>query len=652
MAASQRVRVALVGVHGYGDIHLQNICRLVDEGRIEFVAAADSVPPEPDSYAATTRMYASLGELLAAAAPDIVVLATPIHTHAALAQEALMAGAHVYVEKPPLASMGEFRDLEAAAARCERAVQVGFQAAASHALTATEQLMVSGDIGAIRSITTTGTWTRPRSYFTRSRWAGKRVLDGVDVVDGAVTNPFAHAVQTTLALAGATRADDVAAVTTDLYRANDIESDDTSVVRVRVRSDGPAITCAFTLCAETSEDPYVTVYGSTGTANLYYTLDQLSVETSSGGPASRTTRDYGRDDLLENLVDHVSDGAALISPLEETGGFMRVVEAVRQAPEPEPIGAGHTHRGETGQWTGAGTDSRVVVDGVDTLVRRAGGAGVTFAELGAPWARRPDDAVDLGSEPPIVRRSGESLPKELSPRPFLHPVKTARGTVVTDALPTDHPWHLGANVGIQDVDGVNFWGGRTYRPDAGYVWRHDHGRIVTIRSEHAAGSLIEELSWLAPDAAGDRELIRENRRWSWKTIDGGWMLELEFALTPGTGVASKGVQLGSPGSNGRAGGGYGGFFWRMAPCTDIEVRTEAAGGTDAVHGAVAPSLTWSAAFGSKPVTLVFRSNDGDPWFVRTDDYPGVGLSLAWTTPVVTTAEAPVRRSVRVEIRDA
>ena len=71
-----------------------------------------------------------------------------------------------------------------------------------------------------------------------------------------------------------------------------------------------------------------------------------------------------------------------------------------------------------------------------------------------------------------------------SPRPYLHPVSTLAGTVVTDHLPEDHVWHLGAGVAIQDVDGVNFWGGRTYTRDAGaYVWRKDHGRIVTVAAD-------------------------------------------------------------------------------------------------------------------------------------------------------------------------
>ncbi|WP_328824402.1 DUF6807 family protein [Verrucosispora sioxanthis] len=47
------------------------------------------------------------------------------------------------------------------------------------------------------------------------------------------------------------------------------------------------------------------------------------------------------------------------------------------------------------------------------------------------------------------------------PRPYLHPVRTLAGTPVTDALPADHVWHLGASLAVQDVAGTNLWGGRT-----------------------------------------------------------------------------------------------------------------------------------------------------------------------------------------------
>src|SRR5690242_14537465 len=83
------------------------------------------------------------------------------------------------------------------------------------------------------------------------------------------------------------------------------------------------------------------------------------------------------------------------------------------------------------------------------------------------------------------------------PRPYLHPVRTLAGVPVTDLLPEDHTWHLGVSVAMQDVDGVNLWGGRTYVRDQGYTWLDDHGRIAhaewLARADNGFG---ERLRWL------------------------------------------------------------------------------------------------------------------------------------------------------------
>lgn len=79
-------------------------------------------------------------------------------------------------------------------------MQVGFQSLGSEALPAIDALVASGGIGEVRGISATGLWLRNRAYFKRSRWAGKRSLNGTDVVDGVVTNALAHAVATGLRL--------------------------------------------------------------------------------------------------------------------------------------------------------------------------------------------------------------------------------------------------------------------------------------------------------------------------------------------------------------------------------------------------------------------------------------------------------------------
>ena len=197
-------RIALVGVHGFGEQHLANLARLEQAGTVELVAVADPNPPAPGRLAESVTVFDNLAQLLAAdPGVDVVILATPIQTHAPLALAALSAGKDVYVEKPPVASLAQFREMLAAAETAGRLVQVGFQSFGSHALPAIRAHVASGGIGDILGVSARGEWVRSKAYFKRSRWAGKRNLDGTDVVDGVATNALAHAVATALHLAGA-----------------------------------------------------------------------------------------------------------------------------------------------------------------------------------------------------------------------------------------------------------------------------------------------------------------------------------------------------------------------------------------------------------------------------------------------------------------
>ncbi|GAB4106934.1 PmoA family protein [Micromonospora taraxaci] len=219
------------------------------------------------------------------------------------------------------------------------------------------------------------------------------------------------------------------------------------------------------------------------------------------------------------------------------------------------------------------------------------------------------------------------------PRPYLHPVRTLGGTVVTDALPADHVWHLGASLAVQDVNGSNLWGGRTYVRDVGYTWRDDHGVIAhTGEVERSPGGYVHDLQWR--DRAGG--VLLTERRWlaaSALTPD-VWRLDLETVLVA---PDDREVRLGSPATNGRPGGaGYGGFFWRAVADGEPEVFTADAAGEETVNGSAAPwlALTGVGSDGGA-YTLVFGGlGRGDRWFVRTGMYPGVCVAFAFDSPAV------------------
>ncbi|MGC0332792.1 hypothetical protein RKD23_005782 [Streptomyces sp. SAI-170] len=257
------------------------------------------------------------------------------------------------------------------------------------------------------------------------------------------------------------------------------------------------------------------------------------------------------------------------------------------------------------------------------------------------------------TESPVLSAAGRpvgryvtrpELPGRLSPRPYLHPVTTLAGTAVTELSPADHPHHLGVGVAVPDVEGHNFWGGRTFVRDQGPTELDNHGaqRHVAFQLRDPDG-FVEELRWVA--ARG--ELLHERRTVAATELgDAAWALDFTFALTNTT---PDTLSVGSPATNGRPGAAYGGFFWRARKEAEApEVFTPDAEGEEQVHGRTAE---WLALAGST-WTLVFAgatdATRRDPWFVRTAEYPGVGSSLAHTERVaIGPGDTLVRRVVTV-----
>ncbi|MFF4845645.1 DUF6807 domain-containing protein [Streptomyces collinus] len=236
-----------------------------------------------------------------------------------------------------------------------------------------------------------------------------------------------------------------------------------------------------------------------------------------------------------------------------------------------------------------------------------------------------DTAVLRVAGRPVARYvTRPELPARLSPRPFLHPVTTLAGTAVTELGPADHAHHLGVGVAVPDVEGHNFWGGRTFVRDRGPAELDNHGaQRHTGFPLRDPGGFVAELRWVAAGA----ELLRERRTVTAVPLTGSaWALDLAFALTN---VSAGPLTLGSPATNGRPGAAYGGFFWR-ARREETAPRVLAAGreGEAEVHGT---RSDWVALAGAG-WTLVFagatEETRRDPWFVRAAAYPGVGSSLA------------------------
>jgi predicted dehydrogenase len=124
-----------------GDCKLKVICDL-DEKRL---AHLKNLYPEVE---ATTDYKYMLNE----AGLDAIVIATAVRTHHPLAKAALLAGKHVFVEKPLAASVAESEELNAIAREKGLTLMVGHTFLYSAPVRKIKEIVDRGDIGEIRYI--------------------------------------------------------------------------------------------------------------------------------------------------------------------------------------------------------------------------------------------------------------------------------------------------------------------------------------------------------------------------------------------------------------------------------------------------------------------------------------------------------------------
>jgi predicted dehydrogenase len=98
------------------------------------------------------RRTESLDDLLADAGLDAVVLATPVPTHAALAERVLLAGKHCFVEKPLAQTVADAERAVAAADASGRTLMVGHLLEYHPGVAKLKEIADGGDLGRIHYV--------------------------------------------------------------------------------------------------------------------------------------------------------------------------------------------------------------------------------------------------------------------------------------------------------------------------------------------------------------------------------------------------------------------------------------------------------------------------------------------------------------------
>lgn len=229
-----------------------------------------------------------------------------------------------------------------------------------------------------------------------------------------------------------------------------------------------------------------------------------------------------------------------------------------------------------------------------------------------------------------------------SPRPYVHPVNTLAGELLTNFRPNDHRWHHGLNFTINCLADYNFWGGPSYRKADGYQFRADHGRQEhVVWLEKTPERLAHTLDWRV-GATGEK-LLQETRTLSCAIVSPqAWTLRWITALQNLSGRPLTLAQYHS--AHGLAGSHYTGLQFRGARELLDEHGDNAIGifvdngasGEKTVHGLSGQWMEWRGQkdVSQRRVTLRFASNR-EPlhWFVRRHN-PLAALSFQYERDLV------------------
>jgi Family of unknown function (DUF6807) len=238
-----------------------------------------------------------------------------------------------------------------------------------------------------------------------------------------------------------------------------------------------------------------------------------------------------------------------------------------------------------------------------------------------------------------------------SPKPYLHPLRTLAGDVVSLYRPHDHVWHKGIAWSLPNVGEHNFWGGPTYVHGKSYVQLENNGSAVhqdlTALSAGDDGAVVaHRLDWRSQAGA---PVIAEHRSLTATILDDtAWALVFDTTMTN---VSGGTLDFGSPTTKGRENAGYGGLFWRGPRSFTGGIAqgpTRCGDGND-LRGTRAPWLAFRGQHDETAAwsTIVMVDHEANPnhppqWFVRSEEFACLCPAPFFSEELSVAAEATIR----------
>jgi predicted dehydrogenase len=387
---TNRPRVALIGVSGYGRVYYSLLKELHARGEIALTAVT-IIDPEREKAAVAElaaigcEVFGDFHKMLERhrGLVELCAIPTGIPWHATMTLAALEAGANVIVEKPLASTLAEVDAIRAAEERHGRTVMLGFQYHYAAENLALKRALLASEIGSLRSIRVIGLWPRGAEYYSRTDWAG-RIRSGKSwVLDSPISNAFAHHLSLALFFAGGQLETSAAPerVSAELYRAQPIENFDTAALRIETDT-GVRISFYASHSCTANVDPELVLEGHSGRVTWNhgkgYTIESLGAaprHVALGDEQSARLR------MFRNALAHLRDKSVFVCGTAIAREHTRCIQAAQLSGPVRDIPAAWL---QTNGETGIRLQTWIV--GVEEALRRGFEAGRSLAEVGCPWA--------------------------------------------------------------------------------------------------------------------------------------------------------------------------------------------------------------------------------------------------------------------------
>lgn len=259
--AGERIKAGMIGLGSISELHMPPL-KMMDNVRL--MAFSDilrerAVAASRSHGSAGSKVYEDYRELLANPEIEVVHIATPHDLHAQIALDALQAGKYVLLEKPMDATLAGSRALMAADqdGRFGVVYQNRYNASVSRA----KQVIESGELGALQSISAFLTWKRDAGYYEEAPWRGERSRAG----GGVLMTQAIHTIDLLYHLGGPFAAVK-GSVSRDFNEAPiDVEDNAHAVIR---HEDGKRSLLYASISHSRDEDPTIRLYFEEGSLTL------------------------------------------------------------------------------------------------------------------------------------------------------------------------------------------------------------------------------------------------------------------------------------------------------------------------------------------------------------------------------------------------